>query len=259
MRLGTALGSEPTTLNFLSRLLLEAASALVAEPFRFAPDTQFWGFSNAATIAFLRHAEMKHGRIAMLAFWGYTVQANGWTFPWATEANGFPPASLTPPEQWEVFSPFAKFQLLFFIGALELWSEAAPGQPHYMRAEGGRPGAFPPFLDGEGKPIPGLPASLWDPLGMTRSLTAEEKALKLAKEVNNGRLAMLGLMSFLVESKVPGAVPVLTWFHVVPAFEGEYMLPVSYWDFVNYFLAKSDFFPSAASVAAEAALDHSSW
>jgi hypothetical protein len=63
-------------------------------------DKQFWGLTNAETIAFLRHAELKHGRIAMLGFLGYVVQANGWHFPWATEANGFPPSELSPPEQW---------------------------------------------------------------------------------------------------------------------------------------------------------------
>jgi len=61
-------------------------------------DKQFWSLTNAETIAFLRHSEMKHGRIAMLGFLGYVVQANGWHFPWATEANGFPPTELSPPE-----------------------------------------------------------------------------------------------------------------------------------------------------------------
>jgi len=63
-------------------------------------DKQFWSLTNAETIAFLRHSEMKHGRIAMLGFFGYVVQANGLHFPWATEANGFPPTELSPPEQW---------------------------------------------------------------------------------------------------------------------------------------------------------------
>ena len=115
---------------------------------------------------------MKHGRIAMIGFWGYMVQASGIHFPWATEANGFPPASLSPPEQWEVFSPFGKFQLFFFIGCLEFWSEAAPGAPHYMRG-GGVPGKFPPFVGKNGERLPFLPIDLWDPTGATQSMTPE--------------------------------------------------------------------------------------
>ena len=44
-------------------------------------DLDFWGQGNDATIAFLRHAEIKHGRVAMAAFVGFIVQSN-WHFPW---------------------------------------------------------------------------------------------------------------------------------------------------------------------------------
>jgi hypothetical protein len=72
--------------------------------------TTIYNESNDATIAFLRHSEIKHGRIAMAAFVGYIVQANGIHFPWPMTLSGmpFPSDAGSPPEQWDALPDVAK-------------------------------------------------------------------------------------------------------------------------------------------------------
>ena len=88
---------------------------------------------------------------------------------------------------------------------------------HYMR--GGKPGVFPPLSvkgqvlkDAEGNmllPHP-VPLNLYDPFSLNKNKTEEAKAKGLRIEINNGRLAMIGLMGFLSEGAIPGSVPLLT-------------------------------------------------
>ena len=80
-------------------------------------------------------------------------------------------------------------------------------------------GYFPTF---DALPHP-VPFNLFDPFGFTKSLSAEQKAKKLNIEINNGRLAMLGLFGFLSESKVPGSVPALGG--IALPYDGDYMAP----------------------------------
>ena len=78
----------------------------------------FWGKSEEETIGFLRHAEIKHGRVAMAAFSGYVVQANGFHWPWAMTMDGrsFDVAG-SPPEQWDAIPLNAKLQIVAFVVA----------------------------------------------------------------------------------------------------------------------------------------------
>jgi hypothetical protein len=190
---------------------------------------EFWNQSNEATIGFLRHAEIKHGRVAMAGFVGYCVHANGIHFPWKVPGDELCAPGVSPPELWQNIPAAAKWQILLTIGLFEFYSEAAmaksPGQGgHYMR--GGKPGLFPAFNlpkgvkgqsgigtleDSEGRallPHP-VPLNLYDPFEFNKKKSDEWKATKLRMEINNGRLAMIGLMSLLSEGAVPGSVPAL--------------------------------------------------
>merc|ERR1719240_1428788 len=192
-------------------------------------EAEFWEQSNEATIGFLRHAEIKHGRVAMAGFVGYCVHANGIHFPWKVPGDELCAPGVSPPEPWQNIPAEAKWQILLTIGLFEFYSEAAmarsPGQGgHYMR--GGKPGLFPAFNlpkgvkgqsgvgvleDAEGLPLlpHPVPLNLYDPFGFNKNKSDEWKAKKLQTEINNGRLAMIGLMSLLSEGAVPGSVPAL--------------------------------------------------
>lgn len=187
-------------------------------------EAEFWGQSNEATIGFLRHAEIKHGRIAMFAFVGYIVHANGIKFPWAMQMDGspFPDGGGNPPALWDIVSDSAKWQIFSVIAFLEFWSElSTPEHTHYMR--GGKPGDFPDFTSGpDGIPHP-VPFNFYDPFRLAKNMSEEKKESRLIVEINNGRAAMLGIMGFLSAQVVEGSVPALNG--VVPSYDGEVMAP----------------------------------
>mmetsp|Transcript_18173 Transcript_18173/g.37064 ORF Transcript_18173/g.37064 Transcript_18173/m.37064 type:complete len:258 (+) Transcript_18173:68-841(+) len=188
-------------------------------------DAAFWGQDQASTIGFLRHAEIKHGRVAMAAFVGYCVQSN-FVFPWKESLSGaaFPGTDLSPPEQWDALPLGAKIQIILFVGFLEFYSELTPGEgsdvglTHYMR--GGVPGKYPDF-DGVPHWMPFR--TLYDPFKYSKSMSDSDKQRRLLVEINNGRLAMLGIFGFLSAQTVEGSVPALAG--VVKPYSGEVMAP----------------------------------
>ena len=199
------------------------------DPFGLADQSWAFGestpFSNEATIGFLRHAEIKHGRVAMAAFLGFIAQSTALVSGEHTFApyRGYV-AGCTPQEQWDNIPVVGKLQILIAIGMLESYGEgAAAGSEytHYMR--GGQPGFYP---DIKGKNNGQIQINLYDPFGFGfRDKPAEKRARGLRSEILNGRAAMFGIMGFLAESKVPGSVPILSKISGFPHYDGEVMAP----------------------------------
>merc|ERR1712060_455522 len=129
-----------------------------------------------------------------------------------------------PGAQWDALPTLSKVSLLTGIAFLEWYGENNVGEhKHYMR--GGKPGAYPSLKAGEGAgltPHP-MPLDLWDPFGFTKKMTPERKEKALLTEINNGRLAMIGIMGMISASKgliVPGLDTV-----GVKPYAGEIMAP----------------------------------
>lgn len=189
----------------------------------------FFVMGRSATIGFLRHSEIKHGRVAMAAFVGYCIQSN-WHFPWpmTTAGDSFPSIDLSPEAQWDAIPLEAKYQILVVVALFEAWDECGggrnvdtdePNYPHYMK--GRMPGQYPSlqqFRDNIHWTL-----DLYDPFGFSKKRSEAAKAEGRIAEINNGRLAMLGIVSFIAADKIEGSVPLLT--NIAQPYAGNVMAP----------------------------------
>lgn len=64
---------------------------------------------------------------------------------------------------------------------------------------------------------------LYDPFGFNKNMSAETKEKRLTAELNNGRLAQLGIFGFLCADKIPGSVPLLN--DIAIHYDGNPMVP----------------------------------
>merc|ERR1719199_1280644 len=149
------------------------------DPLKLA-DKDFWSEGNDATVGWLRHAEIKHGRVAMAAFVGFCVQSNGIHFPWDIKGGilgdaatalsyGDLSAIPAPVDQWAAVPTAGKLQILGTIAVLEFVGEKM-ARGRNVEINNGRAamlGIFGLICASKGLIVPGL-----DSLGIAQA-TAE--------------------------------------------------------------------------------------
>ena len=138
------------------------------------------GFSESFDMKWLREAEIKHGRSAMLATLGFTMQ-EFWTIPGYTHVDD---SNLGP----TVVGASAMLQIVVWMGVLEFWTNKGNVTMETMFQDPDR-----------------VPGELgFDPMGLAVGKTAEEKELMQFKEIKNGRLAMLAIGGMIHHNWVTG-------------------------------------------------------
>eukprot|EP00519_Triparma_laevis_P015192 CAMPEP_0182491624 /NCGR_PEP_ID=MMETSP1321-20130603/978_1 /TAXON_ID=91990 /ORGANISM="Bolidomonas sp., Strain RCC1657" /LENGTH=240 /DNA_ID=CAMNT_0024693911 /DNA_START=21 /DNA_END=743 /DNA_ORIENTATION=+ len=156
---------------------------------------------SSETLAWFRHAEVKHGRVAMAAFTGWAAVGAGLHLPGDLTRSGLhfadiPKAGLA---AWDAVPGIGKVQMLIFAGLVEFHDEIFQAKgfqgkesKHYLR--GGTPGR---------NAVPGL----YDPFGLSSRRSEKELARGRAVEIKNGRLAMIGFMGLYAAAMIDGSVP----------------------------------------------------
>lgn len=187
----------------------------VTAPFQVFDPLGLATLGSDSTLAWFRAAELKHGRVAMLATTGYLVQAAGWHFPGmlSSDVSFESLSAMKPLDAWDavpdngeypfltkcsnrrlslltlicLFIHVGKSQIYFVILFAEIVSEYT-GE-HYTKG-----GDFPTIV---------FPPVNFAPDDAAKLKTAQNR------ELNNGRLAMIAIMSFVAAANIPGSVPAL--------------------------------------------------
>merc|ERR1711871_587106 len=150
------------------------------------------GLSKSGDLAWYRAAEVKHGRVAMLATVGWQATKLG-LLSFGDFAKDTAAVDVWGQDQfWNTVPNEYKFAffLPIFIGE---WATESK-KPHYTVSE--TPGEFPEFVP--------------DLSGRKYGDAAKLKEMQLA-ELKNGRLAMIAIISFLSAEAIPGSVPLYPW------------------------------------------------
>ena len=135
----------------------------------------------------LRYVEVKHGRIAQLAFLGNIITRAGYHLPGDIDYSGTAFTSI--PDGWAAVGAIPQaglLQIVGFVGFLELF---------VMKDITG--GEFP------GDFRNGALDFGWD------TFDADTQNTKRGVELNNGRAAMMGILGLMVHEQLGGVLPVV--------------------------------------------------
>jgi len=159
-------------------------------PFKTFDPLDLASLGSEETLAWFRAAELKHCRVAMLATTGYLVQGAGFHWPGmlSSEVSFESLSTMKPFDAWAAVPSQGKDQIIFFIFLAELISESQG--THYTK-KGGK-----------------LPTIVFPPIDFS-GVDPDVLADKRSRELNNGRLAMIAIMSFCAAANIPGSVPAL--------------------------------------------------
>mmetsp|Transcript_32152 Transcript_32152/g.108241 ORF Transcript_32152/g.108241 Transcript_32152/m.108241 type:complete len:209 (-) Transcript_32152:90-716(-) len=201
-------------------MLLAPAAALVAPPaakamsalqsteyaqtlYGVGPETGFWDplklsdLGTDGTVDFFRAAEVKHGRIAMMATLGYMHHLAGITIPGSlSSSEGITFKSLG------AMNPLEAWAAVPAAGVSQIFGAIALVEAYEMTHKDGKYAGGDAWFQGFSTNL------AFDPLGFGKADAKMVETMKL-RELKNGRLAMIGIMGFVASSAVPGSVPML--------------------------------------------------
>lgn len=185
---GSAAAFAPTSTTTPSSVSLNAMSKSI--PFLLEPkNTKGWvgdvgfdpfSFSDNFDMKWLREAEIKHGRVSMLATLGFVMQEYT-TLPGLTHVDD---SNLAP----TVVGASPMLQIILWVGVLEFWTNKGNVTMLNMFEDSDRvPGDFG-----------------FDPMGLAVGLSDEAYEKRQLQELKNGRLAMLAIGGMIHHNWVTG-------------------------------------------------------
>ena len=172
-----------------ARAAVDTTADIGVDPGPIEPTGPFW--EDQEGLARRRAVEIKHGRIAMMAFIGMMVQELGITFPGSMTLDGSVKFSDIG-TGFQAIENIPKFGLLQIVAFGFIAETAAMPATQYTGGPQNLPGGY----DGSAGTIPGgypFTTQIEDPTARTRALTCE---------LQNGRAAMLGVTGAMMHSEL---------------------------------------------------------